>query len=94
MEAIQRLQTTPKQVIQYFPYLLGKTWDDSLGATMRDLGVTEFATTDANNSIVVLRFSAYPSWHILIGETNVKLSLFDVYVDFLTTLLVPFFTAS
>ncbi|OAO11865.1 heat shock protein [Blastocystis sp. ATCC 50177/Nand II] len=44
---------------------------------MRDLGVTEFATTDANNSI----------WHILIGETNVKLSLFDVYDDFLTTLL-------
>lgn len=54
MEAVQRIQTAPKQVVQYFPYILGKTWNDALKANMKELGVTEFASSDADDAIVFL----------------------------------------
>ena len=54
MEAVQRIQTAPKQVVQYFPYILGKTWNDTLKANMKELSVTEFANSDAGDAIVFL----------------------------------------
>ena len=52
MEAVQRIQTAPKQVVQYFPYILGKTCNDALKANMKELSVTEFANSDAGDAIV------------------------------------------
>ena len=54
MEAVQRIQTAPKQVVQYFPYILGKTCNDALQANMKELSVTEFANSDAGDAIVLL----------------------------------------